>query len=164
MYRSSPIVYRPAIAADEPFLWTALYHAIHVPEGHPPPPMDIVHRPEGARYVQGWSAETEPGVIAESEGQPIGACWLRLLNSDNAGYGYVADDIPELGVSVLPPWRARGIGTELLSRLLISARERFRAISLSVSKTNRARGLYERFGFREVGGKGDSITMLREFR
>jgi ribosomal protein S18 acetylase RimI-like enzyme len=49
----------------------------------------------------------------------------------------------------------------LLAALVAAAREHgLAALSLSVEPDNRARHLYERFGFQEVGTEGGSLTML----
>lgn len=160
---ASDFRYRSARNDDEPFLWTALYYAVHVPPGHAAPPLEIVRRPELARYVKGWSAQIEPGVIAEAAGcEPIGAAWVRLLSGDHRGYGHVADDVPELSMAVLPDWRGVGAGTGLLERLLAALRPHFRRVSLSVSRSNRASRLYLRSGFRPVNTFGDATVMLRE--
>ena len=161
-----PVRYRVARNDDEPFLWTALYHAIHVPAGEAAPPPEIVRRPESARYVRGWSPRAEPGVIAEAadDGRPVGAAWVRLLSGAGAGHGHVADDVPELAIAVLPGWRGRGVGTAMLQRLLRAVEPRYPGVSLSVSRTNPARRLYERHGFREVGSKDTSLIMRRDTR
>ncbi len=44
---------RPLVPDDEPFLWTALYHALHVLPGADPFPLEVVCQPELARYVSG---------------------------------------------------------------------------------------------------------------
>src|SRR5687768_1594255 len=154
--------YRSARNDDERFLWTALYHAVHVPPGHAPPPLEIVRRPELARYVQGWSAQIEPGVIAETVGcERIGAAWVRLLRGDQRGYGYVADDVPELSMAVLPGWRGLGVGTLLLQQLLDGLPPRFRRVSLSVNRSNPAWRLYDRLGFHQVRVIDDAAVMVR---
>ena len=48
------ISYRPLTAADEPFLWEMLYQAIHVADGQPSLPREVIHQPELSRYVAGW--------------------------------------------------------------------------------------------------------------
>jgi len=134
----SAVRYRPARRNDEPLLWEMLYHAIHVPPGTEPPPPDIVPRPELARYVAGW-LDDDLGVIASShdDASLVGAASLRLLTGDRAGYGYVADDVPELTVAVLPGWRGLGVGTAMLRRLLATARDRHTRVSLSVNARTR---------------------------
>jgi GNAT superfamily N-acetyltransferase len=154
---------RPATSADEAFLRDMLYHAIHVPEGHPAPPHDVVYRPEIAKYVSDRGAPNDIGFIAvdaESQ-QPMGATWLRLFTSENRGFGYVDDATPELTIAILPGYRGQGIGTALLTHLLEAARGRYAAVSLSVARENPARRLYERLGFEVVGTRGTSLTMRK---
>ena len=153
---------RSATPGDEPFLWTALYHAVHVPFGAAPPPPEIVRRPDLACYVSGWMRPGDLGVVAELDGVAVGAAWLRRWSADDRGYGFVDDATPELSMALLPGHRGRGIGTSLLRRLLAESARTSATVSLSVSATNPARRLYERFGFVAVGEiKGGSVTMLR---
>ena len=155
-------IVRPLTNQDEPFLWDMLYLAIFVPEGTPPPSRDILKAPDIAKYVESWGQEGDSGLIAiENQTlKPLGAVWLRKFTENNKSYGYVADDIPELGMAILPEYRGKGIGTRLLGDL-IAATPQIPAISLSVDPDNAARKLYERFGFQMVGTSGTSITMLR---
>ncbi|TVR89920.1 MAG: GNAT family N-acetyltransferase [Spirochaetaceae bacterium] len=150
---------RPLTSDDEPFLWEMLYRAIHVPDGNSPPPRAVLQLPELSRYVQGWGCRGDCGFLA-AVGQPVGAVWLRFLVGTNKGYGYVAEDTPELSMAVLPSFRGQGIGTELLATLLAS-RCGNTAISLSVSAENPARRLYSRFGFEVVNESAGSLTMAR---
>jgi GNAT superfamily N-acetyltransferase len=154
---------RPLTAADVPVLWTALYHAVHVPPGAPPPPSGVVRLPELARYVDGWAGRAgDLGVVAEAAGGPVGAAWLRLWTGADRGYGFVNADTPELTMAVLPGHRGRGVGTALLRRLLAEAAGRFGAVSLSVARTNPVRRLYEREGFEPVGPPREgAVTMIR---
>ena len=157
-----PPTIRPLSAADAPFLRVALYHAVHVPPGAAPPPPGVVDRPELARYVAGWGRPGDLGVVAEEDGAPVGAAWLRRWAGAARGYGFVDAETPELSVSVLPGRRGRGVGTALLRHLLGAAAGRFGAVSLSVSVTNPARRLYEREGFMAVGPpEGGSVVMVR---
>jgi len=162
----TPIHYRPARREDEPVLRDMLYQAIFVPVGEAPPPRDLVFRPELARYVQGWGQPGDLGVIAfDSEtGIPTGAAWLRLFSDQAPGYGYVDERTPELSIAVVPEQRSRGIGSELLARLLAAAQGQYTAISLSVSTANPAYRLYRRFGFEQVAKSGESLTMVKKLR
>jgi GNAT superfamily N-acetyltransferase len=157
------ITIRPARAIDEPFLWEMLYQAVYVPPGGAPVPREIVGQPELNRYVAGWGQAGDVGFIAEENGQPIGAAWLRLLPGEKRGYGYVDDHTPELTMAVAPNYRSRGIGTRLLTYLLAEAARQYPAVSLSVAAENPARRLYERHGFVTVGKYDGSLTMLRHF-
>ena len=153
----------PLIRDDEPFLWDALYYAIHTESGEKPS-RDILHKRDIARYVADWMQHPDDfGFIAEDDGAPIGAAWLRRWSKGNRGYGFVNESTPELSMSLLPGYRGRGIGTKLLRHLLDAAKEHFDAISLSVSKTNPALHLYEREGFVAVNETEDSsITMVKD--
>jgi ribosomal protein S18 acetylase RimI-like enzyme len=55
------------------------------------------------------------------------------------------------------------IGTALLQGLLSDAKERFAAISLSVSTTNPAMRLYERLGSVPIAQRDSSVIMLYRF-
>ncbi|RAE29136.1 hypothetical protein DN524_34300, partial [Burkholderia multivorans] len=74
-----------------------------------------------------------------------------------AGYGWVAADIPELAIAVLPDHQGEGIGTALLDVLLSLARmSGVEAVSLAVEDGNGAKNLYTGRGFATVGRNGDS--------
>ncbi|WP_107046831.1 GNAT family N-acetyltransferase [Streptomyces albus] len=115
-----------------------------------------------AHYVEGWPRPGDLGVVAVgASGQPIGAAWLRLFSSGDPGFGFVAEDVPELSVGVLPPWRGRGVGRALLSGIARAAvKHGFDRICLSVERANRARRLYAAAGFTTVGSGPDSDTMV----
>jgi len=149
--------------ADEPFLWEALYHAIYRESGEKPS-RSILQKPKIACYVDDWMEQSDDlGLIAENEDIPIGAAWLRCWLDDTQGFGFVGKAIPELSMSVIPGHRGKGLGTKLLHRLLVIAEKRYEAVSLSVSKSNPARRLYEREGFVPLQEVENSITMVKKF-
>ena len=113
------------------------------------------------RYVAGFGRPGDGGVVAEADGEPAGAAWYRLLPASDAGYGYVADDVPELTIAVAAGHRGRGVAAGLIERLkAMAAGEGFRALSLSVELDNPARRIYERAGFAPAGRSGGSVTLL----
>lgn len=114
-----------------------------------------------ARYVDGWPRGGDLGVIAESPtGDPVGAAWLRLFPADDAGYGFVSPDVPELSLGVVASWRGQGVGRGLLRELVSRARTAgHRRLSLSVERANRARNLYRSEGFVTVDSGQDADTM-----
>ncbi|MFF9343436.1 GNAT family N-acetyltransferase [Streptomyces sp. NPDC014773] len=120
--------------------------------------------PYAARYLAGWPREGDFGVVAETgTGDPIGAAWARRLPEDEPGYGFVAPDVPELTLGVLPGHRGRGHGRALLTALVRSALDQPRPVtrlSLSVEDGNPAVRLYASLGFVRVGRNGGSDTML----
>jgi ribosomal protein S18 acetylase RimI-like enzyme len=102
-------------------------------------------------------------VVAELDGSPAGATWARLLTADRPGYGYIADDVPELTLGVSPGFRRRGVARAVLTEVIAQARAAsYGRLSLSVDPDNPARKLYESLGFRKVGVVGTSDTMVLE--
>ena len=87
-----------------------------------------------------------------------------MLEKENRGYGYIDDATPELSIAVRPAHRGKGVGTQLMSRLLKEAGSRYEAISLSVSEENPAMRLYCRLGFEIDGKEGTSVTMKKELK
>ena len=80
---------------------------------------------------------------------------MRRFSPGDAGYGFVAADVPELAIAVQEGARGQGIGTRLLQSLLARASEQGAArISLSVNFDNPAANLYRRLGFRDVRADG----------
>lgn len=151
---------RPLTADDELTLWNMLYHALYIPAGQPLPARDILREPSIQRYVKDWGRAGDAGVVVETAGRAVGAAWLRLWSDDDSGYGFVDTATPELSIAVLPEQRGRGIGSQLLTRLLETAQTSFTGVSLSVQRDNPALALYRRFGFKVVCEDGDSLTMI----
>lgn len=154
------IHFRRLAPADEPFLWDMLYLAIHVPEGNPLPPRDIIHAPELARYVDGWGRPGDDGFVALDGDKPVGAVWIRLLTGENKGYGYVDDDTPELSIAILPEYRGQGIGRELMNRMLAFTLPVYKGVCLSISRDNPAVRLYESCGFITVAEDRSTLIMV----
>jgi ribosomal protein S18 acetylase RimI-like enzyme len=157
------IASRPAVRADEPFLWEMLYQSLYVEEGADPFPRNIVNQPHLARYVEGWGRAGDMGFVAvdSDSRQPFGAVWSRLPVGENKGFAYVDDATPELSIAFLPEYRGKGIGTRLLNRYLEAARKTYEAVSLSVSPNNPARRLYARLGFEVVEVRGTHPVMRK---
>lgn len=104
------------------------------------------------RYVDMWTAE-QGGIIAEYEGAPAGAAWLRNFTESEPGAGYISDDIPELAIALRPTMTGLGLGRKLLGTTLDHARAKgYHSVSLAVDFGNdRARRMYSKFGFIDHG-------------
>jgi GNAT superfamily N-acetyltransferase len=124
----------------------------------------VLSAPETAHYIAGWPHDTDLGVIAEADGERIGAAWLRFLPSADPGYGFVAPDVPELTIGVAACWRGRGAGRALLQAIAALARSAgIQRISLSVERKNFARKLYLSEGYRVVDSSdANSDTMVKD--
>ena len=152
---------RSATPADEQFLQEMAPHAAF-PGATTARLEDVLRDERLARYIVGWQRPGDGGVVAEADGQPVGAAWYRRFSRNEAGYGFISDDIPEVSIAVVPGMRGRGIGRTLLLRLIEQARaEGLPALSLSVSADNPvAMHLYVSLGFRTVAGDEDHPTMV----
>ena len=139
---------RASTNKDESILWTMLMYAAHELLIE-----TVQSNPDLAHYVKDWGRSGDIGFVAIDE-QPIGAAWLRLFSGDDRGFGYVAEDIPELAIAVLPEHRGKGIGTKLLTQIIEVAGDLYPAISLSVRDNNPAIDLYQRLGFANVDNGG----------
>jgi GNAT superfamily N-acetyltransferase len=83
------------------------------------------------------------------------------FTAEDPGYGFVEAATPQVSMGVVQDWRGRGVGARLLAALIDAAREAgLVTLSLSVEIDNYARRPYDRFGFREIGRVGGSLTML----
>ncbi|WP_081985029.1 GNAT family N-acetyltransferase [Curtobacterium sp. MR_MD2014] len=154
------VLFRDATADDTGLLRHATLAAMN---WKAPSSVDAdLDRPEFAHYFVGFDPARDHGVVAVDGEGPVGVAWARFLPADDPGYGFVAEDVPELTMAVEARGRGRGIGTALLARLLDAGRAAgWPGVSLSVEDGNTgARIAYERAGFRTVGRNGDSDTML----
>jgi ribosomal protein S18 acetylase RimI-like enzyme len=156
-------VIRAAGDADLPHLKRALYEAVAWNPDRVIPPYELtIEHPELARYHAGWGRRGDLGMVAEDDGEVVGAALCRLFTDDDHGHGYVDDDTPELAVAIWVGHRGQGIGTELMAALEDFARaEGFSQLSLSVDADNPARRLYERLGYAELSVDESGARMLK---
>jgi GNAT superfamily N-acetyltransferase len=162
---STGYIIRPAAASDAGFLADMLVAAVNwSTEWRPKSPDRILSAPGTAHYLAGWPRDTDLGVLAEADGQPVGAAWLRFLPATDPGYGFVAADVPELTIGVAAGWRGQGVGRALLRAIAGQARARGIArISLSVERKNYAQRLYLSEGYRIVDSSdAQSDTMIKD--
>ena len=142
---------RRAIAADLPFLEEVFVIAADWnPEAVKG--AEFWHAdPTFQKYLAGFPRDTDLGFIAEREGQDAGAVWSRYFTAADPGYGFVAEDIPELSIGVVAGRRGEGIGRALLNAMLAASPV---SLSLSVEDGNPALELYRKSGFVPVGRVG----------
>ena len=133
----------------EAFLWNP---QISRPDIH-----EFFNKQEFHKLISNWGRIGDRIVIAEDEQNPVGAAWFRLCTESNHSYGFIASNIPELGIGIRSEYRSKGIGRMLLKKLINVAHEDgYVALSLSVDPSNFARKLYESEGFIKVGESGTS--------
>lgn len=117
---------------------------------------DLGHEP-WSRYLEFDPGRGDHGLVAQLHGWPVGMVWVQF----SRGYGYVADNVPELIISVDSSNQGQGIGNILLEEMIAHARSRrWPGISLSVEESNPSRRLYERHGFVMLADALTPGTML----
>jgi GNAT superfamily N-acetyltransferase len=154
MFAPADYVLRPLTAHDEAILWDMLHQAISR-EGQAPPPREIIHQPEYARFVKGWGRPGDRGFVAfdKTEEALLGAVWLRAQLEEES-----PDAAPELAFVVRPGHRQRGIGASLLTQF-IRANPSLDTIALRVGANSPAVRLMERFGF-EIASQSDKAVVM----
>ena len=108
-----------------------------------------------APYVE--SVEDGVKVLAEVDGNIVGAIWARIMND----YGHIDENTPSLAMSVLKAYRGMGIGTSLLTQMLSTEKAAgYAKLSLSVQKDNYAVKLYRKAGFTTVCETDEEYIMI----
>ncbi|MEL6672931.1 MAG: GNAT family N-acetyltransferase [Bacteroidota bacterium] len=154
----------PLTASDHAFLKQMFYAALFVPPGKPLYAWELLEEPHLAKYWVDWGRPTDAGWIAVQKAEQLGAVWTRFFSRENAGYGFVREDIPELGIALVEGMRGKGLGTRLMQKMMATAQEKgWSGLSLSADTRNQAVRLYEKLGFQEVKTEGTSITMCLTF-
>jgi len=152
---------RRATAADLPFMEEVF---VITADWNPENVKGAAHwrtDPTFQQYVGGFPRPTDLGFIAEREGQDVGAVWWRYFTADEPGYGFVSEEVPEIGIGVVEGRRGEGIGRALMNAIIAASTG---DLSLSVEDGNPAVELYRKSGFVAVGRFQDSTTMLRTRR
>jgi len=90
---------------------------------------------------------------------------IIIYNNKNAGRFYTWENETEirlLDITMLPQFRGKGIGTDLLRRLMQRSNKVQKKISLPVDASNPALKLYLRLGFIHIKNYGRYYYMERE--
>ncbi|APV50034.1 hypothetical protein BWI17_10270 [Betaproteobacteria bacterium GR16-43] len=155
-------VLRAIVPADQDLLWDLLHVALWDPPPAAMRPREVLDNPGASIYAANWGQPGDVGVIGDIDGEPIGACWMRLIRG-GAGLGYIDDETPQLGIALFGPWQHKGHGKVLMLGALEAARRHgYREVSLTVHPENPARHLYERCGFTERAERRSYRLMVCE--
>lgn len=152
---------RDADAHDVPFLQAMLYEAANKPGEQWLPFDECINLDRNRRFWEGWPRPDDVGVIAESQGRPVGAAWIRTFRTAERLSPFDEDGVPELAIAVIDAYRGRRIGHALLGHLIqIGAERGISSINLSTGTFNTAAvRLYERHSFRETARRGEAVRM-----
>ena len=139
-----------------------LYESIFQPEGCAPVPRHVTQIPEINVYIDGFgSKKNDYCLVAEMESRIIGAVWVRILAGKIKGYGNIDDRTPEFAISLLKEYRNRGIGTQLMQRMIEYLKKQgYAQTSLSVQKKNYAARMYQKLGFEIIRENEEDYIMV----
>lgn len=147
---------RPESPADAAFLY-GLYADVRQEElaatGWPADRVEAFLRSQFDLQYRAYHANFPDGEfqIILSEGRPVGRVCLACR----------PDEFRLVDLALISSHRNRGIGTELLRGLVLRADRAGRPMRFHVERSNRARHLYERFGFRIVSENGPYFLLER---
>jgi ribosomal protein S18 acetylase RimI-like enzyme len=148
---------RPVADEDRPFL-VELYASLRAAELALAPWDGATRR----AFVEHQYAAQDAHYRAHYPGATLD---LVEVDGERAGRLYVhrgPSDIRIMEIALLPPYRGRGIGTDLLRTLVEEADANGRKLSIHVEANNPIRRLYDRLGFRPVGEHGIYVLMERD--
>ena len=139
-----------------------LYEAIFIPEGVETPSRDIINLPELKIYYENFgTGRADFSIVADDDGKVIGAVWTRIMND----YGHVDDDTPSFAISLYKEYRGKGIGTNLMIKMLEMLKEKgYKRASLAVQKANYAVKMYEKVGFKTVDENSEEYIMVCDLK
>jgi ribosomal protein S18 acetylase RimI-like enzyme len=139
-------------------LETFLYEAIFIPEGSPEPPRSIIENEDLQVYVRDFGKKPDDRcLVAEVDGKIVGAVWTRIMDD----YGHIDNQTPSMAISLYREYRNRGIGTQLMRRMLEKLKaDGYKSVSLSVQKANYALQMYRKVGFTPISDHGDELLMV----
>lgn len=137
-----------------------LYEAIFIPQGVEPPARDIIEQPELRVYTDNFgTCKGDNCLVADLNGKVVGAVWTRIMND----YGHVDDDTPSFAISLYEEYRGRGIGSQLMVKMLeLLKRQGYGKASLAVQKANYAVKMYKNVGFKTVDENAEEYIMMCE--
>ena len=139
-----------------------LYEAIYQPDKQNPIPRSVINIPEVRIYINDFGKlKDDYCLVADFEGEIIGAVWVRILSGEIKGYGYIDNETPEFAISLKEEFRSKGIGTKLMTRMIEYLRENgYKQTSLDVKKANYAVNLYKKVGFEVVEENEEDYLMI----
>ena len=155
------------IKSDEiSILEDMLYESIYQPDEANPISREVINVPKVRVYIDNFAQKKDDYcLVADLNGQIIGAVWVRILADEIKGYGNVDDKTPEFAISLFKEYRKQGIGTMLMKKMISYLIEKdYNQTSLSVQKENYAVRMYQKLGFEIIGENNKDYLMLLKLK
>src|SRR6185295_9948700 len=149
-----PITFRPAGPDDEPFLYE-LYCSTRNEDltagdwNSPQQQMLLKMQFIGQQHSYKAQYPRADHDIILLDGLAIGRVMVERGDHEIRG----------VDIALLPAYRSTGVGGAIIQDLLDEARRAGKPFRIQVVRTNRARRLYDRLGFREIGDTGTHYVM-----
>jgi ribosomal protein S18 acetylase RimI-like enzyme len=150
------VSFRPETPEDEPWVRELIVEAVGQELGAHSWPEPMRSHLLGIQYTQRRNAVR----LHYPEGES------RIILADRAAAGWIylaalPDEVRVAEVMVMAGYRSRGLGSEVIRRIIADADAAGKPVRLRVNVTNvRAGSFYERLGFQRVGG--DELQHLME--
>ncbi len=160
------IVIRKINTNEVKLLEDMLYESIYQPDEANPISREVINIPKVSAYIDNFGQKKDDYcLVADLNGQIIGAVWVRILADEIKGYGNVDDKTPEFAISLFQEYRKQGIGTLLMKKMISYLVEKgYNQTSLSVQKENYAARMYQKLGFEIIGENDEDYLMLLKLR
>jgi len=128
--------------------------------------IQVINIPKVRVYINDFGQKKDDYcLVADLNGQIIGAVWVRILADEIKGYGNVDDKTPEFAISLFKEYRKLGTGTLLMKKMISYLKGKdYKQTSLSVQKENYAAKMYKKLGFEIIGENDKDYLMLLKLR
>lgn len=162
MKNRNEIIIREIEAKEVKILEDMLYESIYQPDKTKPISREVINVPKIHVYIYNFGEKKDDYcLVADLNGQIIGAVWIRILADEIKGYGYIDDKTPEFVISLFKEYRKQGIGTKLMKEMISYLKvKNYNQASLSVQKENYAVRMYQKLGFKIVDENNEDYLML----
>lgn len=143
-----------------------LYEAIYQPEGTETLSRNIIKTPEINIFISNFGKLPDDYcLVADMDGEIIGAVWVRILSGRIKGYGNIDNETPEFAISLFGEYRNKGYGTQMMKKMIEYLKEKgYKQTSLSVDKNNYAVRMYQNLGFKIIKENEHDYLMLLKLR
>lgn len=140
-----------------------LYEAIFQRDEQNLLPRSIIKEPEIQIFIEDFGRQDDNCLVAVAGECIVGAVWTRILSAGIKGFGNIDNQTPEFAISLYKEYRGKGIGTQLMIRMLQLLKEKgYKKTSLAVQKDNYAVKMYQEVGFSIIDENEEEYIMVHQ--